>query len=237
VANVNTSQKQQLRFADKSAGLRIRLLGPISVTNDGRPVPIAAKKARALLGYLALREGTEVSRSVVTDLLWGERSESQARASLRQTLSELRGVLGSSDLDAIIATKETITWVPGSAWIDAKVLETATDSDDEDALRQAATLATGELMEGLAIGEAGFEQWLANQREHFRLIASRIYARLMELAEHRGALEEALTSGLQLLSVDPLQDNLFLNGIEPGAGCAVKRKVNRLCRASLARTA
>ena len=82
MANVNTAQNQQLRFADNPTGLRIRLLGPMTVTNDGRPVPIAAKKARALLGYLALREGTEVARSIMTGLLWSERSESQARASL-----------------------------------------------------------------------------------------------------------------------------------------------------------
>jgi TolB-like protein/Tfp pilus assembly protein PilF len=60
----------------------------------------------------------------------------------------------------------------------------------------------------LAIDEAGFEQWLASEREHFRLIASRIYARLMELAEHRGALEEALTSGLKLVALDPLQEHV-----------------------------
>ena len=145
----------------------------MTITNDGRPVAIASKKARALLGYLALREGTEVPRSIVTGLLWGERSESQARASLRQTLSELRGApsdcLGQ---DRSIATKETIAWAPGSAWIDAKVLEAAAGSEDDGALREAAALAAGDLMEGLSVGEAGFEQWLATERERFRLLAS-----------------------------------------------------------------
>src|SRR5262245_29240015 len=112
---------EQLRFADNPAGLRIRLMGPMTVMNEGRPVPIAAKKARALLGYLALREGTDLARGVLTGLLWGERSESQARASLRQSLSELRGVLGAAGQNAIMANKETVAWVPGSAWIDARV--------------------------------------------------------------------------------------------------------------------
>src|SRR5262249_15844155 len=82
VTNVKTALVGQLQPVE----LRIRLLGPMTVTVDGRPVTIAAKKARALLGYLALREGAEVARGVITGLLWGERSESQARASLRQTL-------------------------------------------------------------------------------------------------------------------------------------------------------
>ena len=208
MGNVNTAQNRQLRSAEGAAGLRIRLLGPMAIANDGRPVAIASKKARALLGYLALREGTEVSRSVLTGLLWGERSESQARASLRQTLSELRGALAGSAQQSIVASKEAITWAPGSAWIDAKVLETAAASKDDDALRDAAELIGGDLMEGLSVGEAGFEQWLATERERFRLLACSIYARLMERAEHGGRLEEALTYGLKLLSLDPLQEHV-----------------------------
>src|SRR5215471_7927540 len=110
VTNVKTAQVRQLRSVEGAVGLRIRLLGPMTVTVDGRPVAIAAKKARALLGYLALREGAEVARGVLTGLLWGERSEGQARGSLRQTLSELKGALGESS-PSIMASKETVTWV------------------------------------------------------------------------------------------------------------------------------
>src|SRR6516162_5319064 len=106
-------------------GLRIHLLGSMMIETDGRPVVIAAKKARALLGYLALREGTEVPRGVLTGLLWGERSEEQARGSLRQTLSELRAALLGSAEHSIVANKESVTWTPGSASIDARILEAA----------------------------------------------------------------------------------------------------------------
>src|SRR5262249_43050199 len=160
-----TAQVRQLRSAAGAVGLRIRLLGPLTVTIDGRPVAIAAKKARALLGYLALREGDEVARGVLTGLLWGERSEDQARASLRQTLSELKSALGEAAAASIRATKEAIAWAPDSAWIDARRVERAAGSTDEAALREAADLAGGELMEGLAFAEAGFEQWLTAERE------------------------------------------------------------------------
>jgi TolB-like protein/DNA-binding SARP family transcriptional activator/Tfp pilus assembly protein PilF len=189
-------------------GLRIRLLGSVSIEIDGRPVAVASKKARALLGYLALREGAEVSRGVLAGLLWGERSESQARGSLRQTLSELRAALAGSASQSIMASKETVAWVARSAWIDAKVVETAAGGADHDALGDAAELTGGELMEGLSVGEAGFEQWLAAERERFRLLAGRIHARLMERAEHDGRLEEALTHGLKLLSFDPLREHV-----------------------------
>jgi tetratricopeptide (TPR) repeat protein len=50
------------------------------------------RKARALLAYLALHPGKAISREKLTGLLWSERGEEQARASLRQTLSEVRGL-------------------------------------------------------------------------------------------------------------------------------------------------
>jgi TolB-like protein/DNA-binding SARP family transcriptional activator len=179
----------------------------MTIEIDGRPVAVASKKARALLGYLVLREGAEVSRGVLTDLLWGERSESQARGSLRQTLSALRAALGSA-AQSVMASKETIAWAAGSAWIDAKVVETAAGCADHEALRDVAELIGGELMEGLSVGEAGFEQWLAAERERFRLLAGRIHARLMERAENDGRLAEALTHGLKLLCFDPLQEHV-----------------------------
>jgi DNA-binding SARP family transcriptional activator len=208
VANVKTAQVRQLRSVAGAAGLRIRLLGPMTVTIDGRPVAIAAKKARALLGYLALREGAEVARGVLTGLLWGERSESQARASLRQTLSELKGALGETASSSILASKEAIAWAQGSAWIDAGQVERAAGSTDEAALREAAALTGGELMESLIVAEAGFELWLTAERERFRLLACDIRARLMERAERDGRLEEALAHGLKLVSFDPLREQV-----------------------------
>ncbi|QIG47585.1 tetratricopeptide repeat protein [Nordella sp. HKS 07] len=210
VVNVNTVQNQGLRSPAGATGLRIRirLLGPISITSDGGPIAIPSKKARALIGYLVLREGTAIARTSLTGMLWGERSEDQARASLRQTLSELRGALEDTAQHLIIATKETLAWVPGSAWIDAKVLEAAATSKDDGALREAAELVVGDLMEGLSVGEASFEQWLVTERERFRLLACTVYAQLVERTEHSGKLEEALFFGLKLLSLDPLQEHV-----------------------------
>jgi hypothetical protein len=62
VANVKTAQVRQLRSAGGVGGLCIRLLGPLTIVNDGKPVAVASKKARALIGYLALREGAAIPR-------------------------------------------------------------------------------------------------------------------------------------------------------------------------------
>src|SRR5688572_28479667 len=107
VSSVREAQIPQLRSAPGQAGLSILLLGPVSITCDGKSVAIPSKKARALLGYLALREGTAISRSLLTGLFWGDRSEGQARASLRQSLSELRAALSVAAATPIAASRET----------------------------------------------------------------------------------------------------------------------------------
>jgi len=147
MSSVKAAQVRHLRSVEDAVGLRVRLLGPMTITVEGRPVAIAARKARALLGYLALREGIKVGRGVLTGLLWGDRSEGQARASLRQTLSELKSALGEAASSSILATKEAVAWAQGSAWIDTRLVESAAGSEDDATLREAADLAGGELME------------------------------------------------------------------------------------------
>lgn len=85
--------------------LSIRLLGtPVVGFTDGRPAgPPLGAKALALLSYLAL-EPQAHSREEVAGLLWGESSESEARASLRQTLRAIRAGLG----DVILADRSRV---------------------------------------------------------------------------------------------------------------------------------
>lgn len=203
MGNVKATQNQHQRRA--GTGLEIRLLGPMTLHMSGDAVPLASKKVRALLAYLVQREGVSIARTTLTGLLWGERDEGQARASLRQSLSELRTALGEAS-DALVASKESIIWRAHAAWVDTKALESAAQNEDMPALGEAAALAGGEFLEGLTIDEPGFEQWLTGERERLRLLLLTAHAQLMKSAEQRGKLEEAINHGLKLLSLDPFQE-------------------------------
>ncbi len=73
----------------------LTLLGPPSVTftDGGTIVPQPGAKVLALLTYLVLESGPH-SREELAGLLWGESSEDEARASLRQALKHLRDAFG-----------------------------------------------------------------------------------------------------------------------------------------------
>ena len=141
------------------------------VTVAGSPIGIPSKRTRALLAYLALREGAEISRDVLVGLLWGERGQAQARASLRQSLSELRAALAGSDPQPILAGRETLTWRSGSAWVDAAAVAAAASSTDDAIVQTTASLIAGELLEGLFVGEPSFDQWLSAERQRFHQTA------------------------------------------------------------------
>lgn len=76
------------------AGLVLRLLGsPVVSLTDGPPPSALGAKTVALLAYLAV-EPNPRSRDELAALLWGDSSEADARASLRQTLRAIRTGLG-----------------------------------------------------------------------------------------------------------------------------------------------
>src|SRR5512134_3396239 len=74
---------------------QLRLLGGFDLHSaEGRAAIPAGRKVRALLACLALSPGKPWPREKLMALLWSDRGEEQARASLRQALAELRRALG-----------------------------------------------------------------------------------------------------------------------------------------------
>lgn len=78
-------------------GVEIRLLGPIAVVVDGRPVDIPQARARSVLAALACNPGVPVSHGTLTDRVWGSRQvPATARQALMNYISQLRRLLGDS---------------------------------------------------------------------------------------------------------------------------------------------
>ena len=88
-----------------TSDLMLGLLGPVRlVSSAGDEVTPKARKTRALLALVALSR-TPVSRGRLSDLLWGDRGEEQAKASLRQALYELRSL---SAAGYVIADRQAV---------------------------------------------------------------------------------------------------------------------------------
>ena len=79
-----------------SAPFQARLFGPLEVLIDGVPMQkLRSRKGQVLLAHLILRNGSEVAREYLCELLWPDSLLDQARLSLRQSLVDLRKALGT----------------------------------------------------------------------------------------------------------------------------------------------
>jgi DNA-binding SARP family transcriptional activator len=154
--------------------LSLRLLGEFSAAgHDGHPIVISAKKNHALLAVLALASSGRLSRHNLTDLLWGDRADEQARKSLRQALVSLRRELNCAEPAALVITGENVGLDLERIDVDALAFARLVATESLTDLRAAVSLYRGPLLSGLTLRAPDFEEWLRYQRERFHDLAAR----------------------------------------------------------------
>ena len=81
--------------ADRSdgRGLSFRVLGPLEIERDGRPVAVGGPKERLVLGVLLAGAGTVVSVDGLVDAVWGERPPRTAERTIHAYIARLRRTL------------------------------------------------------------------------------------------------------------------------------------------------
>lgn len=161
----------------------LRLIGRFRLTGAGdAPVDLPSRRSRALLAYLALAPERSASRERLCGLLWSDRAEAQARASLRQCLLELRGALSNYDLDLLDVSRETIGLHPESIEVDVDALETSLAGDARTLTASLTSIAADRLLDDLDLGGL-FEEWRSHARERLdRAIATAVRSLLSALA-------------------------------------------------------
>lgn len=76
--------------------MELRLLGPIEVRLEDRPIQLGPRKQRALLAMLALQVGRTVSADRLVEGLWGEEPPPSAPKMVQLYVSHLRPLLAGS---------------------------------------------------------------------------------------------------------------------------------------------
>lgn len=184
---------------------RLNMLGGFELSaSDGARIEIAARKDRLLLCYLAMAVGGPQPRERLYNLLWGDRSENQARGSLRQSLAALRDAFRVSGLDPLLSTRESIELDPSALASDAvEFLEACrTPSRPDHALK----LYRGELLAGADAPSPETANWLATERRRLDDLAA---AAVADAAAAQTATAEAIAVARQLLARDPLREPVY----------------------------
>jgi DNA-binding SARP family transcriptional activator/tetratricopeptide (TPR) repeat protein len=184
--------------------LSLALLGGFEARVGSKVISLP-RKARALLAYLALDRSPTHSRATLATLLWSDASEGDARNNLRQVLFRTRRALGrasrvlSIDGDAAGLDLAAVD-------SDVATLRDLVADGDDKALRTAAALCRGTLLEGCEVTEPVFEEWLTHQREQIHALAIAALVELVQREERQQALDGVVAASVRILGLDVLQE-------------------------------
>ena len=189
--------------------MEFRILGPLEVVADGRPLPVPGHRQRCLLALLLIRCNQVVPVDVLIDDLWPAEAAEAGAAALQASVSRLRKALGEgAGLLQTVAPGYRLQ-VSGDQ-LDVHrfeaLVEAAADADPEAAagkLRDALALWRGQALADVAYEP--FAQAPIGRLEDLRLLAleRRIEADLL-LGRHAELVPELE----QLVAEHPLREGL-----------------------------
>lgn len=186
-----------------AARLSLKLLGGFDLRDpSGASVRFPTRNAKALLAYLAVQPGQPQSREKLMALLWGERSDKQARHSLNQTLVHIRKAAARSDEEVLDSDRESIALVPGSIDVDVSDFRKCVAERPAEAM----ALYAGPFLDGLEIRQAEFEDWLSARQSEFRGLACQALKVQCERCVAEGRDTDAIEVGKRLVELDPLSE-------------------------------
>jgi DNA-binding SARP family transcriptional activator/tetratricopeptide (TPR) repeat protein len=139
-------------------------------------------------------------------LLWADSAETQARESLRQTLSLLRRALSGIHADPLLTHGDTVALKSGVLSIDTIEFEQLAKGEVED-LDRAVQLYRGEFLEGFDLRAPEFETWLLSVRQQLNEKVIKALDRLLVHHIDVGNVERGITTATRILSFDLLQES------------------------------
>ena len=175
-------------------GFELRLPG-------GRPADLPGQKDRALLAILAIGAGTVHPRDKLASLLWSDRGDTQARDSLKHSLTRLRQCLAEVTPPAIIADRQSVRLDPSAIEIDVLRFQELLNEATIDRIAKAVDLYKGEFLDGIGIRDRSFEEWLLNERQRLHQAAETALTRLLEPTL---PADTRASAARRLLGLDPL---------------------------------
>jgi DNA-binding SARP family transcriptional activator len=203
--------------------LRVRVLGGVSATCDGRLTPEpGSRRAVALLGWLALHPGLR-SRAEVAAALWPDVVDASARQSMRSALWSLRQVLPD---EALLTTRDRVG-LHADVDVDVREFDALVAAGDVAA---ALDVDAGELLAGLD------DEWALIARDEHR---ARVGALLRGLVDTTDDRRQAVAWARRAVELDPLSEesarllmtSLAAAGDNPAALAVYRTLGDRLRRA------
>lgn len=178
--------------------LRVKVLGELVLELDGRVLePPASRRARSLLGLLALERRTH-PRGQLAARFWPDVLDESARTSLRSALSAVRRPLGTDADRYLLASRDGVALAGADeVWTDvAEFGRLVVEGRLEDALQ----LSRGDLLEDLD------DDWIYDRRQEHRTEVVALVERMAAGAQADGDLVAAVALTRRQVALEPLSE-------------------------------
>lgn len=227
--------------------LQIRLFGTLRVVPAGatREAHLPGR-LRDLLAYLVLRREQPQAREVLAGTFWGDQPDARARACLSTALWRLRRILapgaGTEERYLVTGGRDEVRFVAGDAClvdvaefergVELPLAGEALTAEGARRVERALALYTGPLLEGV------YHDWALRERERLRSLYLETLSRIMQHHARHGDLQRAISSGEQILRLDPLREEVHRDLIRlhlAGGQRALALRQYEACREELRR--
>ena len=194
--------------------MEFRILGPLEVLEDGRPLALGRLKERMVLAVLLLHANEFVSRERLIDEIWGVAPPPTARKAVNVYVSKLRKTLSLNGHDRIATVDGGYRLVIDHDLIDAErarrlvtsaheCMSTGDSSAASQLLDEAVALWRGPTLAGLPLESFGRDEIAELDELRLTALMDRIYC---DLAQGR---HERVLGELQVLVREhPLRERL-----------------------------
>lgn len=178
--------------------LELRFFGPFAALLGGHPLPaLRTRKGQWLLALLAMRSPRAIEREWLAATLWPESLPEQALASLRRTLTDLRGALGTEEWRLDAPTTRTLRFLTEGASVDVLQFDAAIRAGD---LTVACALYGGPYLEDCP------EEWALSDRATREEAFACAQLRHASAAFSQGDFPEAAARWRRLVTMNPLHE-------------------------------
>lgn len=194
--------------------LRVRLLGPLSISAEGIPLAQlhSTPMLQGLLGYLILHRGQWLDRSRVAGTFWPEVTEEKARRTLNTHLWRLRRFAQGHLNGMVHSRRDAIMWqTRADCWLDLEewdaLTRRGTEAIDEpfsdanlERLERQHALYRGPLLDGIDLS------WCEEERYRYAAQNVAILRTMCKSYEARGELERALRWARRWVEAEPYEE-------------------------------
>ncbi|MEZ4728942.1 MAG: BTAD domain-containing putative transcriptional regulator [Caldilineaceae bacterium] len=187
-----------------AAPLDLRLLGPIKIAWNGKPVTgFESRKALALLCYL-VEQKRPIARASLAHLFWGDKEEQRGRANLSRVLHNLTTLLP----DCLEVSRDTIEFRPSaSALVDIDFFIEATKGNHIPSLVEAVAAYRGHFMADITLKDCPeFDAWLVTTQEMWSQRMASVLHTLIAYYKNSGEYEQGLKIAARFLAQDPWRE-------------------------------